>query len=174
MNSLEHKLTSLKLGRVKQVYSDWIERARETGMDYGEFLEELLSEELLSRQENQLKKRLHSASFPFEASLEQFDFSRHPELKRSVILRYFDSSFVEKAGNLLLIGASGLGKTHLSIAAGIKMVQLGYTVKFITAQQLANQVIAASTRQEIARILEPLLKCQVLVLDHRLQVKVAK
>ncbi len=166
MNSLEQKLQSLKLGRLRQVYQAWIERARETQMDYGEFLEEVLSEELLARQENQLKKRLQNAGFPFEASLEQFDFSRHPELKRSVMLRFFDSSFVEKAQNLVLAGSSGLGKTHLAVSLGIKMVQLGYSVKFITAQQLVNGVITAPTRAEVSRLLEPLLKCQVLVLDE--------
>lgn len=54
------------------------------------------------------------------------------------MMRYFDSAFVEKAGGLILIGASGLGKTHLAIAIGTRMVQLGYRVRFVTAQQLAN------------------------------------
>lgn len=165
-NSLEHKLGQLKLGRVKQVYQVWIEQARETGMDYGEFLEELLTEELLGRQENQLRKRLKEAGFPFEASLEQFDWSRHPELKRSVMLRFFDSSFVEKSSNLLLIGSSGLGKTHLAISVGIRMIQLGYSVRFVTAQSLANKILAATNRNEVERLLQPLLKCQLLILDE--------
>jgi DNA replication protein DnaC len=166
MDSLEQKLTILKLGRIRQVYNDWIARAAELGLGYGEFLEELLSEELVTRQENQLRKRVRNATFPFEATLEQFDFSRHPELKRSVMLRFFDSSFVEKTANLLLIGASGLGKTHLSVAVGLKMVQLGYSVKFITAQQFANRMLAAPSRSEAERVLEPLVKSQVLILDE--------
>jgi DNA replication protein DnaC len=87
-------------------------------------------------------------------------------LKRSVILRYFDSGFVEKAGALLLIGASGLGKTHLAIAVGTKMVQLGYSVRFVTAQRLANAVLAANTRSEIERLVAPLISCQLLILDE--------
>ncbi len=166
MNSLEQKLHILKLGRLGQVYLEWIERARETEMDYGEFLEEVLSEELVARQENQLKKRLQNAGFPFEATLEQFDFSRHPELKRTVMLRFFDSSFVEKAQNLILAGSSGLGKTHLAVSVGIKMAQLGYSVKFITAQQLVNRIMTTTNRLEIARVLEPLTRCQLLILDE--------
>lgn len=166
MNSLEARLHQRGLGRLRQVYGEWLERVRESSMDYGEFLEELVSEELLARQENQLKKRLRAAAFPFEASLEQFDWSRHPELKRGVMLRFFDSAFVEKSQNLLLLGPSGVGKTHLSISVGVKMVQLGYSVKFITAQQLVNRVLAANNRGEINRLLEPLVKCQVLILDE--------
>ncbi len=164
--TLEHKLTQLKLGRIRQVYGEWLERAAQTELSYAEFLDELLSEELLTRQENQIRKRLSLARFPFAASLEQFDWNLRPELKRAVMLRYFDSAFVEKAGNLLLIGASGLGKTLLAVAIGTKMVQLGYEVRFITAQELANGVIKANNRFEIERIIQPLLKCQLLILDE--------
>jgi DNA replication protein DnaC len=109
MNSLEQKLNELKLGRMRQVYPHWIEQAANNQMDYGEFLEQLLSEELVARQENRRRRRMQSANFSFDASLEQFDFTRHPELKRNVMTRFFDSSFMEKAGALLLIGPSGVG-----------------------------------------------------------------
>src|SRR6266567_703689 len=102
----------------------------------------------------------------YESWIEQFDFSARPELKRPVILRYFDSSFVTSASSLLLVGASGLGKTHLSIALGTKMVQLGYTVRFVVAQQLANAVLEAASRMQVAKIIEPLLTCDVLILDE--------
>jgi DNA replication protein DnaC len=163
---LDYKLTQLKLGRIRQIYPQWLERAGETEMSYAEFLDELLAEELLARQENQIRKRMRLARFPFEASLEQFDWNLRPELKRTVMLRYFDSAFVEKGGNLLLIGASGLGKTLLAVAVGTRMVQLGYEVRFITAQELANSVLKAANRQEIERIIGPLIKCQLLILDE--------
>jgi DNA replication protein DnaC len=166
MNSLEPKLLQLKLARIRQIYPEWIERAGQTEMDYGEFLDQLLTEELLTRQENQLKRRLRQAGFPFNATLEQFDFSLRPELKRPVIMRFFDSSFVEKAGSLILIGPSGLGKTHLAVSVGTRMVQLGYEVRFITAQRLANQVLASSTRHELEKLLEPLIGCHLLILDE--------
>ncbi len=166
MNSLEQKLVQLKLARVRQIYPEWIERARQSEMDYLEFLEELLDEEVLARQENQLRKRLRQAAFPFNATLEQFDFTSRPELKRSVMLRFFDSSFIEKASSLILIGPSGLGKTHLTVSVGTRMVQLGYEVRFITAQKLANAVLASASRIEVEKILEPLIKCDLLILDE--------
>lgn len=164
--SLEQKLTHLKLGRIREVYPTWVRHAEQHHLGYGEFLEEVLSEELLSRQENQIRRKLKAAGFPFAATLEQFDFSLRPELKRAVMVRFFDSAFVEKAGGLILIGPSGLGKTHLVVALGTKMVQLGYRVRFLTAQQFANQVLAAPTRAAVERVLQPLLKCDLLILDE--------
>jgi len=98
--------------------------------------------------------------------LEQFDFALRPELKRSVMVRFFDSAFVEKAGALLLIGPSGVGKTHLAIALGTRMVQLGYSVRFLTAQQFANAVLAAQGRVARERLLMPLIHCDLLILDE--------
>ena len=81
-------------------------------------------------------------------------------------MRFFDSSFITKACSLVLIGPSGLGKTHLSVALGTKMVQLGYSVRFVVAQQLANAVLAAATRSERARLIGSLINCDLLILDE--------
>ena len=164
--SLEQKLTALKLRRMREVVAGWLEQAAAAPLDHAEFLDQLLSEELLARQESALRRRMALAGFPYAATVEQFDFSLRPELKRPVLLRYFDSSFVEKAGALILIGASGLGKTHLAIAVGTRMVQLGYSVRFVTAQQVANGVLGATSRAERERVIAPLVKCQVLILDE--------
>jgi uncharacterized membrane protein len=87
---------------------------------------------------------MHAAGFPYAATIDQFDFTLRPELKRTVMLRFFDSSFIATASSLLLIGASGLGKTHLAVALGTKMVQLGYSVRFVP--------IEAATRQGVSKI----------------------
>ncbi|MCB0047898.1 MAG: ATP-binding protein [Caldilineaceae bacterium] len=164
--SLEQKLTQLKLSRTREVYAYWVKEAETHQLGYAEFLDGLLGDEVVSRQENQIRRQLKAAGFPFAATLEQFDFSLHPELKRAVMVRFFDRTFVEQAQSLILVGASGLGKTHLAIALGTKMVQLGYRVRFMTAQQLANQIVAASDREAIDDLLRPLIRCDLLILDE--------
>lgn len=164
--TLDQKLATLKLGRMRQVYLSWVEQAAQSELGYAEFLEQLVTEELLARQENQLRRKMKAAGFPYAATIEQFDFSLRPELKRAVLMRFFDSSFITTARSLLLIGPSGLGKTHLSVALGTKMVQLGYSVRFVVAQQLANAVLSAATRTELARLISSLINCDLLILDE--------
>lgn len=164
--NIDHKLTQLKLSRIREVYTDWITQAEQHQLGYAEFLDELLSEEVVGRQENQIRRKLKAAGFPYAATLEGFDFSLRPELKRAVMVRFFDSAFIEKAGALLLIGPSGTGKTHLAVALGTKMVQLGYSVRFLTAQHFANDVLRATSRTEVERILRPLMRCDLLILDE--------
>jgi DNA replication protein DnaC len=164
--SLDQKLTLLKLSRMREVVASLVDQAEQHQLGYAEFLDQLLSEELLGRQETQIRRKLQAAGFPYAATLEQFDFSLRPELKRSVMVRFFDSGFVEHAGALLLIGPSGVGKTHLAVALGTRMVQLGYSVRFLTAQQFANGVLAAPNRAALERLLQPLIRCDVLILDE--------
>ncbi len=164
--TLDQKLAALKLARMRQVYPSWVQQAVQSELGYGEFLEQLVTEELLARQENQLRRKMKAAGFPYAATIEQFDFSLRPELKRAVLMRFFDSSFITKACSLVLIGPSGLGKTHLAVALGTKMVQLGYSVRFVVAQQLANAVLTAATRAELTRLISSLISCELLILDE--------
>ena len=77
--TLDQKLAALKLGRIRQVYSSWQEQAVQSGLGYAEFLDQLVTEELLARQENQLRRKMKAAGFPYAATIEQFDFSLRPE-----------------------------------------------------------------------------------------------
>ena len=164
---MDQKLTQLKLSRMREVLCRaGSTQAEQHQLGYAEFLDELLSEEVLGRQENQIRRKLKAAGFPYAATLEQFDFSCAPNSNAAVMVRFFDSAFVEKAGALILVGPSGVGKTHLAIALGTRMVQLGYSVRFLTAQQFANAVLAAPSRAALERVLRPLLRCDLLILDE--------
>jgi DNA replication protein DnaC len=164
--TIDQKLATLKLGRIRQIYASWAEQAAQGELGYEKFLDQLLSEELLARTENQLRRKMKLAGFPYAATIEQFDFSLRPELKRPVLMRFFDSSFITTASSLLLIGPSGLGKTHLAVAVGTKMVQLGYSVRFVVAQRLANAVVSAATRTELTHLIDTLTACDLLILDE--------
>jgi DNA replication protein DnaC len=159
-------LSQVNLTATVPQLAGWLDRAAEQQLSYADFLQGLLEEELAARATAATARRLREAGFPFAASIEQFDFRFRPDLKRQVVLRYLDPSFVEQAGTLTLIGPPGLGKTMLAICVATKQVQLGYTARFLTAQTLASQVSRASTSLGRQRLLKPLLSTDVLVLDE--------
>jgi DNA replication protein DnaC len=139
---LEH----LGLPHAAALLPAWLDRAAREEVGYAEFLQGLLDEEATARANARTQRRLREAAFPFAASIEQFDFRFRPDLKRQVVLRYLDPTFVEQARSLALIGAPGLGKTMLAVCVATKHVQLGATARFVTAQHLANQLGRVQTR----------------------------
>jgi DNA replication protein DnaC len=159
-------LTAVHLRQAAAVLPAWLDRAAQQELGYADFLAGLLEEELAARTAAETHRRLRQAGFPFAATIEQFDFRFRPELKRQVVLRYLDPTFVEQAGTLTLIGPPGLGKTMLAICVATKQVQLGATARFVTAQTLAHQVGRITTVVGRQRLLKPLLECDVLVLDE--------
>jgi DNA replication protein DnaC len=163
---MEDLLTQLKLARIREVYRDWIDKASKEELSYAEFLHGLLSEEICAREENQIRRRMRQASFPFEKTIEQFDFSLRPELKKQVILNYMDDTFIHQGRSLVLIGPPGLGKTHLAVSIGIKMIQIGYTVKFVMAQRLINDHRRIQGTEESQKFLRSLAKVDLLIIDE--------
>jgi DNA replication protein DnaC len=165
-NGLDTMLTRLCLARVRQVYPVWVEKAAQEEMSYEEFLRGLCEEELVAREENRLKRRMKQAGFPFERTIEQFDFKFRPELKRQVFLTYREDRFITEGRSLVLAGAAGLGKTHLAVSVGVKMVQRGYDVRFTTAQRWMNRCVMAEDLRAQQRELKPFLGCDLLILDE--------
>lgn len=166
MTAPDLALTALHLHQAATVLPAWLDRAAQDDLGYADFLGGLLEDELVARTAAETQRRLRQADFPFAATIEQFDFRFRPELKRQVVLRYLDPTFVEHAGTLTLVGPPGLGKTMLAICIATKQIQLGATARFVTAQTLATQVGRTTTVVGRQRLLKPLLTCDVLVLDE--------
>ena len=129
------QLERLGLHQAAAALPAWLERAAQQELPHAEFLQGLLEEETTARLSAATERRLRAAGFPYAATIEQFDFTFRPDLKRQVILRYLDPTVVAEARSLVLVGAPGLGKTMLAICLATKQVQLGATAQFVTARR---------------------------------------
>jgi DNA replication protein DnaC len=159
-------LAQLHLAQAAAVLPAWLERAAEQELSYTDFLQGLLEEECIARTNTATARRLQEAGFPFAATIEQFDFRFRPDLKRQVVLRYLDPTFVSQATTVTLIGPPGLGKTMLAICLATKQVQLGATARFVSAQTLATQLRRTASAVGRQRLLKPLITTDVLILDE--------
>lgn len=163
---IETLLRRLRLPRIRVIFEDWVDRCSRDGTSLSDFLGGLLEEEVTARDESHLRAGMRRASFPFERSMEQFDFSRLPELRKQVFQTYLDPNFVRDGHSLVLIGAPGLGKTHLAVAIGIYMVQRDFNVRCVRVQTLMNKVLACDGPRERERYLATYKRCDLLILDE--------
>jgi len=117
-----------------------------------QFTHRLLDQEIKARNANSLTKRMKRARFPEHKTIESFDFGFQQSVSKQQILQLMDMCWVEKAFNLFFLGPPSIGKTHLAISLGIRAVELGYHVSFITLDQLIDilktePVLARSKRR---------------------------
>ena len=165
MSRIEELSSMLHLPRFRESYLELSKHAAEKNYSYTEYLEVLLEEEVAARAESRLKRMIKEARFPYVKTIDEFDFAFNSSLKRQVITNYTSCEFIERGEGLVLCGAAGLGKTHLSIAIGIKATQKGYSVYFVTATEMINALNSAYKSERLDDALKPYLRCDLLICD---------
>ena len=147
-------------------YTD-ILRQSQPGADFGDLLLDLLMAETSARQENQNRRRLKAAGFPFQKTLDEFDFSwLNPSISPIFIHELASCKFMDDRKNIVMIGNPGRGKTHLSISIGLKACLQGYRVLFKNAGTLATELTEARDAYQLGRIERQLEKTDLLILDE--------
>lgn len=130
-----------------------------------EFLRLLLEEELLSRKGRTAKALITKARFRFRAELEDWDWSFHKEVPKAKITELGELSFLHTLENLLILGKTGLGKTHLAIALGNRLCQAGHPTQFFPVNFLFEEIQAAKAAGRYLNYVRSLIKVKVLILD---------
>ncbi len=141
-------------------------RQLDQNQSYGDFLIALMKLELDSRLESTRRKKVKSAGFPYIKTIDELDCGRFEHMQEAFIHELAACDFIAKRQNIVMIGNPGTGKTHLSIALGIKACMQGMNVKFCTAANLANELIEAQDNHRLIRLEKQIAKVDLLIIDE--------
>jgi DNA replication protein DnaC len=164
--SLKENLKSLKLTHMAGELDSALRQARDAAQDYADFLLQLTEHELRIRSENRFKRRLKEARFPLLKTLEDFKFACAPELDRRLVRHLCSNEYVKERKNVILLGKSGTGKTHLATALGVEACRHGIRTRFASACGLANELIEARHEKDLQRAFKRYSGYGLLILDE--------
>jgi len=137
---LRENLTRLNLNRACEVLQPIAEQADADKRSYLSFLDQLLEEEVAVKERRRFQTAMKTAGLPTAKSIEEYDFSFHPQLNKKEIMALFDMNFIEKHENVIFLGPPGVGKTHLAISLAIKACAHGFKVYFTTMDTLIKKL----------------------------------
>ena len=164
--ALQENLKALKLCAMAKGLESRLRQAKEAGCGYDEFLLELTSEELQNRSENRLKRRMREAKFPLLKTMEGFDFNAVPNLDIQLIRDMASCEYIKERRNLIFLGRSGAGKTHLATALGIEACKNNYRTRFVSCYALVNELIEAREEKDLQRLIQRYTRYELLILDE--------
>lgn len=158
---------TLNLPFTAQGYAGASQAAAEKEMAYSDFLEGLLKSEVAGRQVRKQSMLTRLAGFPAIKTLDDFDYSFATGVKKSQIDELAGLGFVERHENVVLIGPSGVGKTHLAIALGYRAAQAGIKTRFTTAADLLLTLSAAHAQNQLKTVMHRAISAyRLLIIDE--------
>lgn len=163
---LEHHLKALRLPTFLREYNKVAQQCAAEGVDHPRYLLRLSEQELLDRERRATERRIKQARFRVVKSLDSFDFLAIPSLNKALVLELARSEFIERKENVLALGNSGTGKTHIALALGLAACQKGYRVRFTTAAALVHELMEAKDEKRLLRFQKLLASYELLIIDE--------
>jgi DNA replication protein DnaC len=163
---LEHHLKALRLPTILRDYDKVAQQCAAGDVDYPRFLLRITELELLDRERRATERRVRQAKFPVLKSLDSFDFLAIPSLNKAMVLDLARSEFLVRRENVLLLGNSGTGKTHIALALGLAACQKGYRVRFTTAAAMVHELIEAKDEKRLLRYQKQMAAYELLIVDE--------
>jgi DNA replication protein DnaC len=163
---LAHHLKALKLPTFLREYDKQARQCAAEGVDHTGYLLRLAELELLERERRSVERRIHQARFPAVKSLDSFDFAAIPSLNKLLVLELARCEYVERRENVIALGNSGTGKTHVGLGLGLAACQKGLAVGFTTAAALVHELIEARDERRLLRLQKQLAAYRLLIIDE--------
>lgn len=156
----------LHLANARRNWRSLCQRAEEGCWSPRKLLGVLAAEEMTHRAGTRVARGVRKADFPFIRTIEDFDFSLQSTVKLPMLGSYLGPELVAEGRNLVLLGKTGRGKTHLALAIAYRAIQNGFTARFVTAAQLIDELSAASRNGDFRKALIAYTQPHVLVVDE--------
>jgi len=133
---------------------------------YEAYLSELAGLELDRRDSNAHARRIKAAKVPAIKELADFKFTHVPKLNKAKVLELASGTFIKKQTNVVMLGAPGVGKTHLAISLLLSACRAGYNARFFTAAEIVNTYLEARETRTVTRLEASLRRLQLIVIDE--------
>src|ERR1017187_2450559 len=163
---LAHYLKALKLPTFLREYDKLARQCADEGLDHIRFLLRLAELELIDRERRMVERRIKEARFPSVKSLDSFDFAVIPSLNKILVLDLARSGNVSRRENIIAVGNSGTGKTHICLGLGLAACQKGLSVGFYTAAALVHELMEARDEKRLLRLQRQLAGYKLLIIDE--------
>lgn len=163
---LTHHLKALKLPTFLREHDKLARQCATEGVDHTGYLLRLAELELLDRERRLIERRIRQARFPTVKSLDSFDFAAIPALNRMLVLELARCDYIERRENVIALGPSGTGKTHVALGLGLAACQKGLSVGFTTAAALVHELLEARDERRLLRLQKQLAAYRLLIIDE--------
>jgi DNA replication protein DnaC len=163
---LKSQLKKLLLPCSSENIDKHIREATNKTKTYEEFLSGILDEEIAGRKERRIKRRLKSSTLKVEKTIDNFDFNFPAKINKQLVKSLFELSFIKEKTNVILLGPSGVGKTHISSALTYHACINDYKCRFTTAVNLINELNSSISDNSLLRRMNNLIGLDLLVIDE--------
>ena len=163
---LAHHLKALKLPTFLREYDRQARLCAAEGVDYPRYLLRLAEQELIDRDRRMVDRRIKAARFPAVKTLESFDFTALPSLNKALVMELARSEYVERRENVIAVGNSGTGKSHIGLGLGLAACQKGLSVGFVNAASMVHELIEARDEKRLLRLQRQLASYKLLIIDE--------
>jgi DNA replication protein DnaC len=163
---LAHHLKVLKLPTFLREYDKLARQCAAEGVDHSRYLLRLAELEMIDRERRTVERRIKEARFPAVKSLDSFDFTAIPSLNKTLVLELARSEYIARRENVIALGNSGTGKTHIALGLGLAACQKGLAVGFTTAAALVHELHEARDEKRLLRLQHQLAGYKLLIVDE--------
>jgi DNA replication protein DnaC len=163
---LHHHLKKLRLPTFMAEYEKQAQQCAAENKNHVDYLSRLAELELIERERRMIERRIKAARFPAVKSLESFDFKAMPSLNKPLVMELARCEYIDRFENVIALGPSGTGKTHIALGLGLAACQKGLKVRFITAAALVHELMEANDERQLLRLQKQLASLHLLIIDE--------